>query len=592
MMIVNNLVPRALGAALVVALTVFVAAPLVAQDPAPASTGQGDAATRDEARLLARAAESRWREIEVLLAQYAEAEGDERLIIDAQILRKADALRDELSELTDTIASLDAQGIAVPEPRRIAGSMLSRVLATIVEEHDSIQASINELVSQRNGIEPSEFATHERRISRANTELDEHFAAETEVIGYLETLGFNTDEEYAELDRSLDERAIRLSAEIQVASRRIDELEEQLGRAGVEATDLRAELGGYQKRFDSSIRSLTAVVELMKARGLQTAELRQQLIRATGVVTDDILDAEVAIGLLQQSWRNLKRWFAVQAPQAVFNLLVFGLILLGFKVLAEFVGAMVDRTTSRSESRAPQLLKNVARAIIRRALMLLGLLVALSYLGVQVGPLLAGLGIVGFIVGFALQDTLANFASGLMILVYRPFDLGDSIEVAGVSGRVHDLNLVSTTITTFDNRRVIIPNKTIWGGVICNITAETTRRIDLEFSTGTHEETDRVESFLLDVLASHDLVLAEPAAVVRLHRMTDTGATWIVRPWVKTSDYWSVYWDVTRSVKDRFRDADVEPPSPRQDVVLRQVPTGIETGAGNGFGVGGQDVSE
>ena len=239
-----------------------------------------------------------------------------------------------------------------------------------------------------------------------------------------------------------------------------------------------------------------------------------------------------------------------------------------------------------------KLLKNMARAIIRRALMLLGLLVALSYLGVQVGPLLAGLGIVGFIVGFALQDTLANFASGLMILVYRPFDLGDSIEAAGVSGRVHDLSLVSTTITTFDNRRVIIPNKTIWGGVICNITAETTRRIDLEFSTGTHEETDRVESFLLDVLASHDLVLAEPAAVVRLHRMTDTGATWIVRPWVKTSDYWSVYWDVTRSVKDRFRDADVEPPSPRQDVVLRQVPSGIETGAGNGFGVGGQDVSE
>ena len=120
-----------------------------------------------------------------------------------------------------------------------------------------------------------------------------------------------------------------------------------------------------------------------------------------------------------------------------------------------------------------------------------GFLIALSQIGIEIGPLLAGVGVAGFILGFALQETLSNFASGLMILFYQPFDVGDVVEAGGVSGKVYQMSLVSTTIMTFDNQKLIVPNNKIWGDVIRNKTAENTRRVDMVFGISYTDDIDR-----------------------------------------------------------------------------------------------------
>jgi small conductance mechanosensitive channel len=182
--------------------------------------------------------------------------------------------------------------------------------------------------------------------------------------------------------------------------------------------------------------------------------------------------------------------------------------------------------------------------------------------------MLAGLGIAGFIVGFALQDTLGNFASGAMILIYRPFDVDDYVEITGASGLVKRMNLVSTTITTFDNQTLVVPNSKIWGDVIKNVTQQKVRRVDLEFGIGYEDDIPKAERILAEAAAEHELVLDSPETNVRVHSLGDSSVNLILRPWVKTEDYWTVYWDLTREVKLRFDREGVTIPFPQRDVHL------------------------
>ena len=189
-------------------------------------------------------------------------------------------------------------------------------------------------------------------------------------------------------------------------------------------------------------------------------------------------------------------------------------------------------------------------------------------MGISVGPLLAGLGVAGFVIGFALQDTLANFASGLMILLYRPFDVGDIVETGGVFGKVKEMSLVNTTVLTFDNQTLVVPNSKIWGDVIKNVTAQDIRRVDLVFGIGYADDIPKAEGILEEVVRGHEKVLQDPQPVVKLHELGDSSVNFIVRPWVKRDDYWDVYWDVTRQVKLRFDAEGVTIPFPQRDVHL------------------------
>jgi small conductance mechanosensitive channel len=192
----------------------------------------------------------------------------------------------------------------------------------------------------------------------------------------------------------------------------------------------------------------------------------------------------------------------------------------------------------------------------------------------EIGPLLAGVGVAGFIVGFALQETLSNFAAGLMILIYQPFDVGDSVEAGGVSGKVGQMSLVSTTILTFDNQKLIVPNNKIWGDVIRNRMSETTRRVDMVFGIGYADDVDRAERVLRDIVKSHELTLVDPEPTIQLNNLGDSSVDFIVRSWTKTDDYWKVYWDVTREVKRCFDAEGISIPFPQRDVHVYNYPSG------------------
>ena len=200
-----------------------------------------------------------------------------------------------------------------------------------------------------------------------------------------------------------------------------------------------------------------------------------------------------------------------------------------------------------------QLMRGTIIRLSSHGVMAIGFLVILRQLGVQLAPLLAGLGIAGVVVGFAMQNTLSNFAAGGMILGNQPFDVGDEIEVAGVSGVVRRMTLVATTILTPDNQTLIVPNSTVWGGVIRNRTSQPIRRVDLSFGIGYGDDVEaRRAGAARDRRRRESKVLAEPAPDIRLHQLADSSVNFVVRAWTSKEQFWNVYWGITRAVKLRF----------------------------------------
>ncbi len=198
-----------------------------------------------------------------------------------------------------------------------------------------------------------------------------------------------------------------------------------------------------------------------------------------------------------------------------------------------------------------------------------GLLLALAALGVNVTPLFAMIGGASFILAFAFQDTLGNLASGLMIMINRPFDEGDYVVVGGTGGTVRSVSIVATTVTTPDNQVIVIPNKSVWGNVITNVTASDTRRVDLVFGISYDDSIPDALRVIEETVKAHPLVLADPAPVIRVHELAASSVNFVCRPWTKTSDYWTVYWDLTHRMKEAFEAASITIPYPQQDVHIR-----------------------
>ena len=242
----------------------------------------------------------------------------------------------------------------------------------------------------------------------------------------------------------------------------------------------------------------------------------------------------------------------------------FGL-LAAFWLLSRAAARLMARAT-RKMKKASALLREFIVGGVRKGILFIGLLVAANQLGINMGPLLAVIGATGLVVGFALQGTLSNFASGLLIMIYRPFDVGDVIDAGGVIGKVDGMTLVSTQIKTFDNRAINVPNNKIWGDVITNVTAYPTRRVDMTFGIGYGDDIDRAREVLAQVVSAHEKVLSEPKPTIEVSTFGDSSVNLIVRPWTRTEDYWTVMWDLNRQVKQRFDEVGISIPFPQRDI--------------------------
>jgi small conductance mechanosensitive channel len=286
----------------------------------------------------------------------------------------------------------------------------------------------------------------------------------------------------------------------------------------------------------------------------------RRFIKSVGSIQIDVSDTRTARATII-SWFTSKEG-GIRWADHIRNFLfaVLGFWLIGI-LLSKLMQKALKLTTHTSV-----IMKKFIVDTTRRVMIFIGLLVGLSALEINVGPLIAVIGATGFVVAFALQSTLSNFASGLMIMLYRPFDVDDVVDVSGVIGKVKSMTLVTTTIMTPDNKLMVVPNNSIWGNIITNVTGSSVRRVDLVFGTGYEADINRTQNVLEEILAQHPLVLPEPEPQVHLHELAESSVNFVCRPWVKTNDYWTVYWEVTRNVKERFDAEDISIPFPQRDV--------------------------
>jgi small conductance mechanosensitive channel len=210
------------------------------------------------------------------------------------------------------------------------------------------------------------------------------------------------------------------------------------------------------------------------------------------------------------------------------------------------------------------------RNIVYFGLLIMVIIAAVGQLGVQTTSFIAVLGAAGLAVGLALQGSLANFAAGVLMIIFRPFKAGDFIDAAGTAGVVEEIQLFTTRMRTPDNKTIIIPNAQITAGTITNFSARDTRRLDLVFGVSYSDDLDKVKRVIREVLADEPRLLPDPEPLVGILELGDSSVNFAVRPWVNSSNYWPVFFELQEAMKKRFDKEGISIPFPQRDVHLYQ----------------------
>ena len=254
------------------------------------------------------------------------------------------------------------------------------------------------------------------------------------------------------------------------------------------------------------------------------------------------------------------------------------LTIYGIKVIAAIAVFIIGRWVARA-------LTNLVKKVMRKRkvdptlisftanLAYIGLLIfviiaALGQLGIQTTSFIAVIGAAGLAIGLALQGSLSNFAAGFLMIIFRPFNVGDFIEGAGVAGTVEEIQIFTTTLKTPDNKSAIVPNASLTSNNIINWTVKGTRRVDLVMGIGYDDDIDKAKKIMADVVASDERVLKDPEPQIAMIELADSSVNFVVRPWVKAGDYWNVYFDLTEKIKKAFDAQGINIPYPQQDVHL------------------------
>jgi len=394
-----------------------------------------------------------------------------------------------------------------------------------------------------------------------------YYEALVQHMNSREMLGLTSEGISDQLEPELHLFAETLAGQIELTAAARGELQQRLEQDPANA-DITATLRELDVSHRNNLGRLESIIIVFDELGLDSAEYKAIMLQQTGELSISFFSTTAIVSVLKDGWAVLKKSTKENAPDVFFRVLLFLAVLFVFRILARIVRRVVRVASDSSSVEMSSLLKDILVSTSGGTVMALGVLMALSQVGISLAPMLAGLGVAGFIIGFALQDSLGNFAAGAMILIYRPFDVDDFVEVTGASGLVKKMNLVSTTITTFDNQTLVVPNSKIWGDVIKNVTAQKERRVDLVFGIGYDDDVEHAERVLTEIVAEHEKTLDSPAPTIKLDTLADSSVNFIVRPWVKTSDYWDVYWDLTREVKLRFDREGISIPFPQRDVHL------------------------
>ena len=209
--------------------------------------------------------------------------------------------------------------------------------------------------------------------------------------------------------------------------------------------------------------------------------------------------------------------------------------------------------------------------LVRYGIIAFVIIAALGRVGVQTASFVAIIGAAGLAIGLALQGSLSNFASGVLLILFRPFKAGDYVEIAGTAGSVDSIQIFSTVLTTPDNKVVVVPNSAVFGGNIVNYSRLPTRRVDMVFGVSYKADLKQTQEVLTRIVTAHEKVLKDPAPTIEVVWLADSSVNFVVRPWVKTADYWGVYFDLRKQIKIGLDEAGIEIPFPQMDVHLNKV---------------------
>jgi small conductance mechanosensitive channel len=249
---------------------------------------------------------------------------------------------------------------------------------------------------------------------------------------------------------------------------------------------------------------------------------------------------------------------------------------LGLNLLAAiaifYIGRTVARVLTKGVGRlmnaqsVDPILVSFVTSLVQWGLMAFVIIAAITKLGVQTASLVALIGAAGLAVGLALQGSLANFAAGVLIVLFRPYRVGDFVEAAGVSGSVSQVQVLTTILKTPDNKEIIIPNAQIMSSIITNSNANKTRRVDLVVGVSYGDDLDKVRKNLEELVAADSRILQDPECQIAVSELGDSSVNFVVRPWVKSEEYWKVRFDLIEAIKKRFDREDISIPFPQRDV--------------------------
>jgi small conductance mechanosensitive channel len=489
---------------------------------------------------------------------------EDKSVLKLQIYKLRIQIIDDVQQLAEMYTDME-KSVLQPLYRPDMEGIFSRITTQIWSHIKNNSNEIDALRAKRAKTEINNRSALENEISKLNGYLDQYFEKSYSNIKIMEQIGMDITPVKDTFIKLLNERINELSGRLSLDLVRFDEFE-TLRKENPDETDVIKNLSAVKKSLDTNKKSMNAILELMKALKLDTSTYHTQLLTGTREISSGSFDTVIVFRLMRLSYKNSMDWLAKNGPGYLVKFLLFIIIIFIAVFIARIVRMGLDKALNAPNLKLSKLAHRMIVSTSSKLIILFGILIALSQWGISLGPLLAGLGIAGFIVGFALQGILGNFASGIMILLYRPFDVDDLIDVGGIFGKVEKMSLVSTSLLTVDNQLFIVPNSKIWGDVIKNETAQKFRRIDMVFGISYSDSVQKAELILKEILESHNLVLDSPKPIIHLHTLNESSVDFVVRPWVKVENYWEVYWDVTRSVKLRFDEEGITIPFPQRDV--------------------------
>jgi len=487
-------------------------------------------------------------------------------------LEQARRMQQTLYGLAELMAEADPDSIPADSVRTVLRDYTGTHVDLIDRLFASVMRDFEELRRQRSTAAADEVGPLEVRIAQLRERADTLIQYHELALVSSDSLRLDMPGRWESYDRQLLDFAESATGRLLIAVAERDQLRELIRVAErteapeSEIADLRLRLAAVEMRIDAIADNMAFVTDRLDDRGFETAAYEEVMIRGTGEVTGEVLDPQVLLRLGRRyatdSWHYLRRNAGTAFVRV---LIVVGFILL-FRVLFRFLWRL--GTTFRLV-RASRLVTELVGRLVRPVATLVGLFAGLSVIGMETTTLLAGLGIAGLVVGLALQDSLSNLFAGLAILASHAFDVDDVVEVAGVVGKIRALGLWNTTIVTFDGRRLLIPNRKIWGSNVENRSVEPNRRADAVARIGYDTDLEAAIAVLEELLQDDERVLEDPAPRVWVSRLDESWAEVKLWAWARTADWWPLYSDLPRMVRLKLADAGIEVPVPRRDVTTR-----------------------